>query len=648
MMPPPPPPPPPPRRRVWDCLPESDDDVEANSAESSRPTCIETECSSGSSGRPGTAVVPTTKADQDTSNNTAATTRRRIWDDYDVGQDDVDANIADENNPLAPTPTSCSSAAATSIHARIVEMKKTLSSKSKQLRQLKCDLVQAKLSNRQRLQELQSSLHERRREQRTQHSEAMASQNQLLSTIRNDCANMNERAEVISGEIRQAAESKQRLCRTLEIGGRRELQRKQREWEMTERRRLAKLLTERTESMKQDAAKSLEPELSRILKKNKKEKQVLREQLTKETADLRSRLEAENEVRAQEEMEAIRKEMEAKGRQLEEQLQQRLAQISLKHSDEMERIRGVSTGQLYGDATLEAALTRREDEHIKALEAIRTQEVRDASAVTERHQRAMADLREYHRETLEVERSRFHSSLDEWRVQRGQQLEEESKALEREEISKIRRKTDDEITRVAFKLSEEAKEKKKDLQVESDNLMSNVEDSLMLEMRSARRENDAAESQARDAKEERTILSKAVDEDESRISKAKLELADVEKASAEAKMNAEKMEAQANRNMESVRETAKTAIDEAKMELSSLESSLHTIQEKEKENAGHRNKAEKDQKAQYTVEVDSVRTRIADLMKRKEAKVEAASALLQTKTDQSKSLEKSIEEARKL
>lgn len=593
---------------------------------------------------------------QDTSASTIATTtrRRRVWDDYDVDKDDVDANIVDDDNPPVPpssniaTATSNTSSAAASIHTRIVEMKKTLSSKSKQLRQLKCDLVQAKLTNRQRLQDLQSSLNERRQRQQTQHDEVMDSQTQLLSTIQHDCTAMKDRVEVISGEIQQIVESKQRLCRTLEISGRRELQKKQREWELTERRRLAKLLTERTESMKQDAAKSLEPELSRILKQNKKEKQVLREQLTKETADLRSRLEVENEDRAEKEMAAIRKEMEAKGRQLEDQLQQRLAQIALKNSDEMERIRGTSTGQLYGDATLDAALTRREDEHMKALEAIRTQERRNTSAITERHQRAMMDLREYHKETLEDERSRFHSSLDEWQVQRVQQLEEESKVLEMEEVSSIRRKVDDDIARVASKISEDAKEKKKGLQEELDSDMSNVEDSLMLEMRSAQRENDTATCQARDAKEERDILSKAVDELESRISTARCELAHAEKAAIEAKMNTKKIEAQASRNVESVRETTKTAVDKAKVELSSLESSLRTLQEEEKENVHRRNKAEQEQKAQHFAEVDAVKTRIADLVKRKDAKVQGVTDLLKVKTNQSKSLEQSIEDARQL
>ena len=611
------------------------------------------------------AEVPTTNFNQDIQDASASATttrRRRIWDDYDEDdKDDVDANIVDDNNPPVPpssntatstststSTTSATSSAAASIHARIVEMKKTLSSKSKQLRQLKCDLVQAKLTNRQRLQDLQSSLNERRQRQQTQHDEVMASQNQLLCTIQHDCTAMKDRVEVMSGEIQQIVESKQRLCRTLEMSGRRELQKKQREWELKERRRLAKLLAERTESMKQDAAKSLEPELSRILKQNKKEKQDLRKQLTQKTADLRSRLEVENEDRVEKGMAAIRKEMEAKGRRLEDQLQQRLAQIALKNSDEMERIRGTSTGQLYGDATLDAALTRREDENMKALEAIRTQEGRDTSAITERHQRAMMDLREYHRKTMEDERSRFHSSLDEWQVQRGQQLEEESKVVEMEEVSSIRRKVDDDIARVASKISEDAKEKKKGLQEELDSDMSNVEDSLMLEMRSAQRENDTATCQARDAKEERAILSKAVDELESRISTARSELADAEKAAEEAKMSAEKIEAQANRNVESVRETTKTAVNKAKMKLSSLESLLRTLQEKEKENVHRRNKAEQDQKAQHFAEVGTVKTRIADLVKGKEAKVQGVTDLLKEKTNQSKSLEQSIEEARKL
>ena len=615
-------PPHPQRRRVWDCLSEDDEhNIESNNnaaAESSRqPLEIES-----SSNRSMTAAkVPTANSNQGNQDTIApaTTTRRcRIWDDYDVNAN-IDS-IVDENNPPPPPPsntatstsTSTTSAAAASIHTRIVEMKKTLSSKSKQLRQLKCDLVQAKLTNRQRLQDLQSSLNERRQRQQTQHEEAMTSQNQLLSTIQHDCTAMKDRVEVVSGEIQQIAESKQQLCRTLEISGRRELQKKQREWETTERRRLAKLLAKRTESMKQDAAKSLEPELSRILKQNKKEKQDLREQLTKETADLRSRLEAENDARAEKEMAAIREEMEAKGRQLEDQLRQRLAETSMKNSDEMERIRGASTGQLYGDATLEASLTRREDEHMKALEAIRTQEGRDASAVTERHQRAMTDLREYHRKTLEAERSQFHSSLDEWKVQRSEQLEEESKAVEKEEICTIRR--NDDIARVVSKLQEEAKEKKRFLQEELDSHMSNVEDSLMLEMRSAQRENDAATCQARDTKEERSSLSKAVDELESRISRAKSYLTDAEKAAEQAKMNAVKIVTQTNSEVQSVREAAKAAVDESKIKLSSLESSLRALQAEGKENIDRRNKAEEDQKTQYISEVDEVKARIADLV----------------------------------
>ena len=320
----------------------------------------------------------------------------------------------------------------------------------------------------------------------------------------------------------------------------------------------------------------------------------------------------------------------------------------MKNSDEMERIRGASTGQLYGDATLEASLTRREDEHMKALEAIRTQEGRDASAVTERHQRAMTDLREYHRKTLEAERSQFHSSLDEWKVQRSEQLEEESKALEKEEICTMRRKVDDDIARVVSRLQEESKEKKRFLQEELDSHMSNVEDSLMLEMRSAQRENDAATCQARDAKEERSSLCKAVDELESRISRAKSDLTDAEKAAEQAKMNAEKILTQTNREVQSVREAAKAAVDESKIKLSSLESSLRALQAQGKENLDRRNKAEEDQKTQYISEVDEVKARIADLVKRKEAKVQGVADLLKEKTNQSKSLEESIEEARKL
>ena len=113
-------------------------------------------------------------------------------------------------------------------------------------------------------------------------------------------------------------------------------------------------------------------------------------------------------------------------------------------------------------------------------------------------------------------------------------------------------------------------------------------------------------------------------------------------------MNAEAIEAKTKSEIESTRKMTKAAIDTAKMELSTLESTLRSRQEEEKENNDRRGKAEDDQKTQHAAEVESVKTRIADMLKRKEAKVEGATALLQEKKEEFQSLEQSVEEARKL
>ena len=620
-----------PRRRIWDRLSDGDgdgcDDGDRGAAE---PKDIE-------SSRTTLTTTTTTNAADKHDN---AGHRRRIWDDYD----DAGAAATDEN---LPPPPSASAAAAASIHTRIVEMRRELSTKSKHLRRIQGDLVRAKLTNRQRLEDLQNALDERRKQLQERHDASMAEQRRLLSTVQRDCASMTDRTEALSGEIRQVVESRERLCRTLQISGQRELTKKRREWEGTEKRRLAQLLAERSEEMKREAAKSLEPELGAILKRNKKEKQALRERLTMETAELRNRLEAENEARAEAEMDTIRKEFETKRQQIDGAMQERLAQISLKHSDEMERVRGASTGSLYGEGALEANLVRREEEHMKALENIRTQEARDVGTTTEHHQQAMDELREGHKTTMEAERSRFQASLDAWEVQKSKSLETESKTLENEEISKIQQKVDDDIARVISKLGEEAKEKKKALRDEVDATMAAIEDSLTLEMRSARRENETAASQDRGAKEERDQLSKAVDDLEAKLSAARSEATDSEESASQAKLNAEAIDAKTKSEIESSREIAKAAIDTTKMELSSLESTLRSRQEEEKKNNDRRSKAEYDQKAQHAAEVETVQTRIADLLKRKEAKVEGATALLKEKKEEFQSIEKCVEEARK-
>ena len=635
-----------PRRRIWDRLSDDDGDDGGGCDDGDRAA---TEPKDIESSRTTLTTTTTNVADNDNAGH-----RRRIWDDYDADQaDDADAVTAaatatNENQPPAAAIAPSASAAAASIHTRIVEMRRELSTKSKHLRRIQGDLVRAKLSNRQRLEDLQNALDERRKQLQERHDASVAEQRRLLSTVQRDCASMTDRTEALSGEIRQVVESRERLCRTLQISGQRELTKKRREWEGTEKRRLAQLLAERSEEMKREAAKSLEPKLGAILKRIKKEKQALRERLTMETAELRNRLEAENEARAEVEMDTIRKEFETKRQQIDDAMQERLAQISLKHSDEMERVRGASTGSLYGEGALEANLVRREEDHMKALENIRTQEARDVGTITERHQRTTDELREDHKTTLEAEHSRFQSSLDAWKLQREKEIETESKTLEREDIAKMQQKVDDDIARVVSKLGEEATEKKKVLRDEADATMSAVEDSLTLEMRSARRENETAASQDRGAKEERDKLSKTVDDLEARLSATRLEAADTEKSASQAKTNAEAIEAKMKSEAESAREMAKAAIDTTKMELSSLESSLRYRQEEEKENNDRCSKAEDDQSAQHAAEVETVKTRIKDLLKRKEAKVEGATALLQEKKEEFQSLEQSVEEARKL
>jgi len=167
-------------------------------------------------------------------------------------------------------------------------------------------------------------------------------------------------------------------------------------------------------------------------------------------------------------------------------------------------------------------------------------------------------------------------------------------------------------------------------------------------LRSARREEGAAASQARDAKEERDRLSKVVDDLEDKLSTARSELADAETAASEAKNDAETAEAQAKRHVESAREASRAAIEKARLELSALESSLRAHQTEEKRNVDRRTKAETDLKARYSAEVDKVKTRIAELVQRKEAKVESIAALLREKKEESTGLAASIDEARKL
>lgn len=579
--------------------------------------------------------------------------RRRIWDEYDDDDNDEDDTFDHQNekeNTMAPTTNNTSSGSSCdNVHVRMVSMKKELVAKAQHVRQLKADLTRRNVMNERNLQDLRSSLRVKLEEQKLQHETAMLGQRDLLKSIQHDCLSMDDRADTISGEINQIISSQQRMCRTLEVAGRRELDKAKGKWRTSEKNRLANLLRERSATMKQDAARQLEPELVAILKRSKKEKQSKQEALANETNELRAKLQSEHESNYSQTCRSMHDELERKLADIEVTLQDRFRQLSLKHADEMEMIRREWSDQVQADASaFDVDLRRREGDHTNSVASLRDQEERDASSALAAHRQTMIDLKACHKDALEAKKSAAHESVEEWKLQRKQELQNQSDTLEKEAISGLQGKVENEIALVSSTLRLEAKEKQSSLEREATNHVSAVEASLELEIKAARRRNEEAAIESNHMQSKKYNLAKLAHELQSKESLAKSELSDGQQALDKAMLDAKALEVKSDRDLRSAQSAAKEAADGARRMVRSIESSLKIFVEEESGRKAERLRSEDELRLRNEEELRTVKSRICELVRRKEEKLQIAEEELRQKKSEAESLEKAVEEARML
>jgi hypothetical protein len=196
------------------------------------------------------------------------------------------------------------------IKGNIESTKVELKAKEEQLGRLKAVFARKKLSNQRRLEKLKRAWQEKSNESFIKFQKEEEELNTLYQQSKTDVENLKRRITDEYAVIRQIVSSRDESCQKYAQSLEQNYIDTYNQWRVLEKQRLEKLARVKSNEMKEDAARALEPELRNIVEDHKMQlaqlKQendsklsVLKERLTEEYDDnfrvLRQTLEAEQE-----------------------------------------------------------------------------------------------------------------------------------------------------------------------------------------------------------------------------------------------------------------------------------------------------------------------------------------------------------------
>jgi hypothetical protein len=114
--------------------------------------------------------------------------------------------------------------------------------------------------------------------------------NNLISQTETSIQNCQHKKQTIQHEYHNMEHTRKTLCSTLEDNGKKELLKMQQKWKKEERKRLVDLAKQKTAELKKQAAKALEPEISRIIRDHKDALQQKREEIELELKTVKEQL----------------------------------------------------------------------------------------------------------------------------------------------------------------------------------------------------------------------------------------------------------------------------------------------------------------------------------------------------------------------
>ncbi|XP_048870934.1 centrosomal protein of 131 kDa isoform X2 [Brienomyrus brachyistius] len=404
------------------------------------------------------------------------------------------------------------SATAAEVTSNMMRLKLELEEKKRSVTLLQTALAQQRDLTARHVKETEKELKHSFQLQKEQYESTIQRHLAFIDQLIDDKKALNERCESVVAELKQVDQKYTKKIAQMQeqhdlvwhvLGPLCEEIKKLKElMGATERIRREKWIDEKTKKIKEITVKGLEPEIQKLLSKQKQELSRLRalhqaellqaderaaQRYVRQSEELRAQLERERDECCQRERELAKQRFEKQLQEEEQALQQQRRRLYKDVAEEKERLAQLATRQR---AELDDLRRHLEENSTLARQALREELDKSREEQERRHQAELKALRE----RMEIEKQAWEENYmkkeETWLLSRERELKQE-----------VLRGRDKEIELAIQRLEEETNEAREECERAAENRVKRVRDKFEAELREMERSERTAQDRCRELKQ---------------------------------------------------------------------------------------------------------------------------------------------------
>jgi len=390
-------------------------------------------------------------ADSDSRNNNVSTINTStITDKYN----DEDFSIDDSHNPPL---SSLTQATTTSTHNQIKQkiqaMRGELEEKRQEVIALKASIARKTSSHSRVRKQIEESWEERIRKRREEARQTKRRQEEFAERLEKDCEMIIKRKAGLEEVLHYRLESRTATVDTAKKEVEKAMKLERENWLQAERIRLERLADAKSQDLKKDAVKALEPELERLLSGNKLDLKQRREEAEEMFEAFKNERKREAQIALGEEKRRLENEALEESEKIRSQQSIRLLQTAESHEQDLKSARELWNREMESERQkFESERKRRNNTYASELAELREIEGERLAEMSRAHEQEMKSIHEK-REFAIAEKQRQNAAANEnWQRLRLEEIREDVEKRELTQIKALREQSNAELEMVLSRL----------------------------------------------------------------------------------------------------------------------------------------------------------------------------------------------------
>lgn len=273
----------------------------------------------------------------------------------------------------------------------------------------------------------------------------------------------NRKKDSIEKERHKIEQQMPSLCRQLEREGTEELSREGQRWKAEEKARLVKLAKAKGADMKAEAAKTLEPELRKLVQDHNEQKILLRNNIESKLQLRREEVEEELRIKLNNEQQKVDNEVEGEVTHVDESYKEKNAQLNVQLKRKLEEVEMKTIREREKFLASYRISVEEHKTRSRKQEKIRNEEcATEASLKKEETHQTLQQMKSNVAKRVEGEKCRLDANIIEWKNHETIRLSEELCSLMKAEEDGIRVKVAKDLSVIIEKLQEKFEARKID------------------------------------------------------------------------------------------------------------------------------------------------------------------------------------------